>query len=89
MGIQQQNRDVFAEFDECRVAAVQKDPDMPSRAQLTSKVPDILSWPKPAADNLALGEGNLAMHLYRYDPPWDTLGTLDAGHAVVCIESSA
>ena len=64
MGVQQQNRDVFAEFDECRVSPAQKDPKMPSRAQLTSKTPDILSWPKTASDSLAVGEGNLGMHLY-------------------------
>lgn len=65
-GIQAQNRDVFAEFDECRVTAVVKDPTMPPKASLSSKVPDILSWPTPAAAVLASGEGNLTMHMYRY-----------------------
>ena len=64
-GVQAQNRDIFAEFDESRVAAVVKDPSMPPRASLRSKTPDILSWPAPAAAALAAQEGNVALHLYR------------------------
>ena len=64
-GIVTQNRDVFAEFDESRVKAVIRDPDMPNKASLGSKTPDIISWPPDEAAALAAGTGNLSMHLYR------------------------
>ena len=69
VGTQAQNRDVFAEFDECRVAPVVGDSALPAKASLRTKTPDILSWPPSAATALASKDGCIPMHLYRLAHP--------------------